>query len=167
MPDLRLLLQGAGQRRAFALVEPRQQVRLAIIMLSITALFVALALANSYSAFAPMLRSAVMAAPEVWSQDLMAQAGLYLVVTVALVVLYAAAMVGASIAFVSQMAGPLIAIRRHARSLQMGRYSSRIHLRAGDSFYGEIADQLNALAEALERGGPAPGERGEEAREAA
>ncbi|MDP6977149.1 MAG: hypothetical protein QF570_00930 [Myxococcota bacterium] len=165
MSDLQQLIRTFGQRRAFALVEPRQQARLALSMLAITAVFVVLAVANSYSAFAPILQRAVTAAPEVWAQDLMAQAGLYLVVTLSLAVLYAAAMVGASIAFVSQVMGPLTAIRRHARSLKMGRYSSRVQLRAGGHrLYGEIAEQFNELAEELERQGTPPPE---EVREAA
>ncbi len=165
MSDLHQLIRNIGQRRAFAFVEPRQQLRLALTMLAITAVFVVLAVANSYSAFAPMLQRAVIAAPEVWAQDLMAQAGLYLVVALSLAVLYAAAIVGASIAFVSQVMGPLTAIHRHARSLKMGRYSSRIHLRAGgDRLYGEVAEQLNELAEELENHGPP---RTEQVREAA
>lgn len=156
MPDLRLLLQNVGQRRMFALVEPREQIRLALIMLTITTLFLVLAIGNGYLAFAPMLKRAVSAAPEVWERDFVAQTGLYLVVTVAIAVIYAAAMIGASIAFVSQIAGPLIAIRRHVRALKAGRYTSRIHLRAGTKLYGEIADSLNELAESLERSGPPP-----------
>lgn len=139
-----------GQRRTFGLVDPGSQIRLALTMLAITGVFLVLGLLNSYSAFAPMLDRAVAAAPEVWGQDLLAQAGLYLVVTLALAFLYAAAMIGASIAFVHRVTGPVVALRRHARSLKMGRYASRITLRNGEKLYEELAQHLNELAETLQ-----------------
>ena len=150
MLDIRALASKLGQRRAFALGEPRRQVRLASTMLVITGIFLLLALFNGYSAFAAMLTRALDVAPEVWGDDLAAQAGLYLTVTAALAVLYAVAMIGASIAFVHQMAGPLTALQRHARSLRQGCYSSRIHLRGADPLYDDLAKQLNELAEALQ-----------------
>lgn len=150
MLDIRALTSKLGQRRAFALVEPRRQIRLASTMLVITGIFLLFALVNGYSAFAPMLSRALDAAPEVWGNDLAAQAGLYMTVTAALAVLYAAAMIGASIAFVHQMAGPLTALRRHALALKQGCYTSRIHLRGGDPLYDDLAKQLNELAKALQ-----------------
>ncbi len=153
MFDIRGVVLKLGQRRAFALVEPRQQLRLALTMLAITTAFLLLALVNSYSAFAPILDRAVSAAPEVWGADLFGQAGLYMIVTLALAVLYTAAMVGASIAFVHRVAGPLTAVRRHARALKMGRYTSRIQLRSGDHLYEDLAQNLNELAEELQKEG--------------
>ena len=46
--------------------------------------------------------------------------------------------------------GPVVPIVRHIKNLAEGDYSSRIHLRSGDSM-NEIADALNELAETLSK----------------
>ena len=53
-----------SKRRTFGLADPPQQFRLAMTLLGITCLFLVLAVGNSYSAFAPLLSSALVAAPD-------------------------------------------------------------------------------------------------------
>lgn len=75
-----------------------------------------------------------------------------LVVSIALGIGYAIAMIGVSVAFVNRMAGPMVALNRHARALKSGRFNSRVQLRGGGGVHAELAQHLNELAIALEGG---------------
>ena len=55
-----------------------------------------------------------------------------------------------SILFTHRLVGPTFAFRRHIRSLAEGNYQVRTFLRKGDAFI-EVADELNNLAEVLEK----------------
>jgi hypothetical protein len=139
-----------SERRTFGLGDPRQQFVLAVIVLGITSLFLALAVGNSYAAYGSLLNSTVAIAPQDLGSDLVAQTRNYVVVSSALLIGYALAMIGASIAFVHRVSGPLVAVRRHVHALKMGRYSSRVTLRGIGGLHSELACQLNELAVVLE-----------------
>lgn len=139
-----------SQRRMFALADPRQQFVLAITVLGITGVFLALAVGNSYAAYASLVNSAIAAAPVDLGSDLVAQTRNFLVVSSALAIGYTLAMIGASIAFVHHVAGPLVAVHRHIHALRMGRYTSRVRLRGAGGLHAELANQLNELAVTLE-----------------
>ncbi len=68
---------------------------------------------------------------------------LLLAVYVVLVVLLATV-------YTHRMIGPMFPIMRHVKALQDGFYSRRVKLRESDCFQ-ELADELNALAETLEK----------------
>ncbi|MGB5717569.1 MAG: hypothetical protein WBN81_10790 [Gammaproteobacteria bacterium] len=72
------------------------------------------------------------------SMSLLLLAG-YIVMMVVLVAVYT-----------HRMIGPVLPIMRHVKALQEGFYSHRVKLRRYDSFQ-ELADELNALAETLEK----------------
>lgn len=55
-----------------------------------------------------------------------------------------------SIVYTHHLIGPAVAFRRHVQNLHKKEYSSRVHLRKGDSFV-ELANDLNSLAEKLEK----------------
>ena len=57
-----------------------------------------------------------------------------------------------SIVFTHRLVGPTVAFRRHIRALSEGLYNSRITLRKNDAF-SEVAEDLNHLAEVLEKKG--------------
>ena len=139
------------QRRTFGATSPRQQIRLAVTVLGITGLFMALAAGNSYAAYSSMLNTAVSMTPESWVDDVIAQTRIYTVVSSTLAVGYFLAIIGASVAFVHRVVGPLVALRRHVHELERGRYRSRVNLRGGGGgVLAEFADQLNDLAATLE-----------------
>jgi len=50
--------------------------------------------------------------------------------------------------FTHRLVGPMVAFRRHVRSLREGSYNAKTSLRAGDDFLG-FADELNALSDTL------------------
>jgi hypothetical protein len=59
-----------------------------------------------------------------------------------------------SILYTHRMVGPTYAFRRHLKSLLEGRYEVRTFLRKHDAFT-EVANDLNALADHLQRGATA------------
>ncbi len=73
---------------------------------------------------------------------------------VAVVLTYLVVNVAVSVFFTHRLVGPTIAFRRHIQALKQKRYQSRIVLRKRDAFK-EVADDLNQLAQSLEREGSA------------
>lgn len=57
-----------------------------------------------------------------------------------------------SVVYTHRLVGPTVAFRRHIRALSEGLYKSRITLRKNDAF-AEVAEDLNRLAEVLEKKG--------------
>jgi hypothetical protein len=66
-------------------------------------------------------------------------------------IVYLILTVGISVLYTHRLVGPTYAFRRHIRNLKNGNYSSRVMLRKHDAF-AEVAEDLNELAEHLERG---------------
>lgn len=67
-----------------------------------------------------------------------------------LLVVYTVMMVVMITVYTHRMIGPTLPIMRHIRALKDGFYSQRVRLRRYDCFQ-EMADELNKLAEALEK----------------
>jgi methyl-accepting chemotaxis protein len=67
-----------------------------------------------------------------------------------LLVVYTVMMVVLITVYTHRMIGPTLPIMRHIRALKDGFYSQRVRLRRYDCFQ-EMADELNKLAEALEK----------------
>jgi uncharacterized membrane protein len=63
---------------------------------------------------------------------------------------YAVLMVLLAMVYTHRMIGPTLPIMRHVKALQDGFYSHRVKLRHYDCLQ-ELADELNALAETLEK----------------
>lgn len=78
---------------------------------------------------------------------------------VALSLVFILSTVFVSVLYTHRLVGPTYAFRRHLKALREGRYEVRTALRKDDAFV-EVAEELNALSETLERarGGahPAP-----------
>jgi hypothetical protein len=146
---VRLPFQTSG-RRAFRLVEPRQQARLTTWMLGISAAFVALAIGNSYAAYGSLMDSLFASAPKIFGPEFVLQTRHYVVVSSVLVGGYAFAMMAACIAFVQRLAGPLVAFERQVDALRRGDYRARVCLRDGSGSHARLAQKLNSLASDLE-----------------
>jgi methyl-accepting chemotaxis protein len=67
-----------------------------------------------------------------------------------LLVVYTVMMVVMITVYTHRMIGPTLPIMRHIRALKDGFYSQRVKLRRYDCFQ-ELADELNQLAETLEK----------------
>jgi len=67
-----------------------------------------------------------------------------------LLAVYAVLMVVLATVYTHRMIGPMRPITRHVKALKDGFYSHRVKLRRHDCFQ-ELADELNVLAETLEK----------------
>lgn len=154
---------GAGQNQRNTrnyLLKPMVQVRLGLYSIIIGVLFAAGTLGVLYAA---LIRTMTLLlglidekteATRIISQQF-EQAAIYLVV---LSVVFVVSTVSVSILYTHRLVGPTYAFRRHLRALREGRYEVRTMLRKNDAFT-EVADDLNLLAEELQRSaaGPKPG----------
>jgi len=135
------------------LLQPLLQVKLGLYSIFLSFLFGATTTFLLYSNFANFVDAVVQLTDveddvkdlflEYWSSTrlwIVGCAAAYLATTIAV-----------SIIFTHRLVGPTVAFRRHLRSLREGRYQSRTFLRKGDAF-SEVADELNLLSEALEKG---------------
>ena len=82
------------------------------------------------------------------------QTGNFVEALIMLLIGYVLLMTGITTIYTHRMIGPTITIKRHVRALKKGIYSSRISLRRRDEFK-DLAEELNELAEILEKYRPA------------
>ena len=143
-------------RRSIRLLNPEVQLRLSWHVLAVSAVFgIALAWQTSV-AFTDLYAMIVSEVPRSFAEEVRAQAKAYLWVSGALVVGYVLAMVATCLVHTHQLVGPIVALRRQARSLIRGHYHRRLELRKGDTPFQAIAEDLNELADLLERGQALP-----------
>jgi signal transduction histidine kinase len=71
-------------------------------------------------------------------------------ITLLVLFVYAALVVAITSIYTHRLLGPMIPIARHLKALKEGFYSHRLKLRKKDALQ-ELADQLNELAEILEK----------------
>lgn len=147
---------GGGQNQRNTrnyLLKPMVQVRLGLYSIVLGVLFAAGTLGVLYAALdrTTMLLLGLIdekaEATRIISQQF-EQAAIYLVV---LSVVFVVSTVSVSILYTHRLVGPTYAFRRHLRALREGRYEVRTMLRKNDAFT-EVADDLNLLAEELQRG---------------
>lgn len=135
------------------LLKPMVQVRLGLYSIVIGVLFAAGTLGVLYAALdrtLTLLLSLISEKDEAHRiiEQQFEQAALYLVV---LCVVFVVSTVSVSILYTHRLVGPTYAFRRHLKALRDGRYEVRTMLRKHDAFT-EVADDLNLLAEELQRG---------------
>ncbi len=144
----------AQTRRRFKslLIKPELQLRLPVYLLVVTVIFACASWIVLHIAF-DGLYGFVFEQGNIGEQvgDVLRH-HIRIVVTVStlLIVMYVLLTIGLSIAYLHKLIGPSIAFKRHIRALNDGNYSSRILLRQNDAF-GEMANELNDLAETLEK----------------
>ena len=109
-----------------------------------------LLLGNVYFQQTYMSMLATSTQPDYLQEVISRQAHEFKLLSALLLVVYAALVVAVTIIFTHRLIGPTLPIRRHIRALQDGLYSHRVKLRTHDGLQ-ELADDLNDLAEALEK----------------
>lgn len=134
------------------LLKPAFQLKLPlyILLLSIAFLLLGLLLGNVYFQQTYMSMLATSTQPDYLQEVISRQAHEFKLLSALLLVVYAALVVAVTIIFTHRLIGPTLPIRRHIRALQDGLYSHRVKLRTHDGLQ-ELADDLNDLAEALEK----------------
>ncbi|MDH3519042.1 MAG: hypothetical protein OEM49_01175 [Myxococcales bacterium] len=146
----------AQQRRRTInlLLQPALQLKLPIFLLVVTLAFTALQLVHIYVAYNQLYDTVLKEAgqPPFLEDLLREQTKDFLEVTVELAFAYILVVLAFSVSYAHRMIGPTVAFRRHVEALKNGDYRSRIALRKRDAF-GDLADDLNELADILERDG--------------
>lgn len=134
------------------LLKPAFQLKLPlyILLLSIAFLLLGLLLGNVYFQQTYMSMLATSTQPDYLQEVISRQAHEFKLLSALLLVVYAALVVAITTIFTHRLIGPTLPIRRHIRALQDGLYSHRVKLRVHDGLQ-ELADDLNDLAEALEK----------------
>jgi len=134
------------------LLQPVLQFRLSFYNILLTAFFATVLILVIYSSFARVyelvldltnLRDEMR---EILNQHVIATS----VWLAAVVVVYMISNLLITVVITHKMVGPTVAFRRHIRNLVDGNFQSRVNLRQGDAFT-EVADDLNFLAETLEK----------------
>jgi ABC-type Fe3+ transport system permease subunit len=134
------------------LLQPLLQFKLGLYNILLTAFFATVLILVIYMSFARVyelvleltnLRDEVR---EILNQQVFANS-LWLA---GVVVVYMISNLLITVVITHKMVGPTVAFRRHIRNLVDGNFQSRVNLRNGDAFT-EVADDLNFLAETLEK----------------
>ena len=139
-------MPGSRRRAVNLSLQPGLQLRLPLLIFAITAAFCVLFGAHVQQAYGSMLELAV---DEPWLQTSISEQGeSFVIVSAAIAIGYIVTVFVACLTYAHRLLGPLVPIRRRLEGMKNGDYSSRIYLREGD-LYGEIADDLNELAQLL------------------
>ncbi|UCE85532.1 MAG: hypothetical protein JSU66_14515 [Deltaproteobacteria bacterium] len=153
-----------SRRRPFnLLLRPALQLKLPVYVVLVTLGFAFVWGLQGYVAYERLLTSALehTVAAESLKNVLWFQTLDFLTASVAISIVYVVVVMVVCALYAHKMIGPTVAFRRQIAAIKRGDYAHRIALRKGDAF-GDVADDLNALAEALEKGetfegsGPAP-----------
>jgi len=142
----------AHRARTKVLLEPGLQLKLPLILLTVTLVYSAFQIWHSNFAFSALFADIVTEAGEpAYLMNLIGEQSrtfLELAIVVAIAHLLVVGVLSAT--YAHRMIGPVVAFRRHIEALKNGDYGSRVQLRQGDAFR-EMSDDLNELAELLQR----------------
>jgi HAMP domain-containing protein len=139
-------------RKAYnLLLRPAFQLKLPlyILLLSMAFLVLGVLFGNLYFQQTYMSALATSTQPD-YLQDVIArQTHEFKLLSLLLLAVYAALVTVITAIYTHRLIGPTLPIRRHIKALRDGLYSHRVRLRKHDGLQ-DLADELNALASALE-----------------
>ena len=139
------------RRRSVGLILPKEQLKLPLFLSITTIGFASLFALQSYLAFGRLYAMTLSVAPISFEELIREQLGDFAIVTCVIAVAYMAVMLTVSIAFLHRMMGPTIALRRQIRELRRGNYGSRVAMRSTEVTFSELGNEINDLAETLEK----------------
>ncbi len=147
--DLRAIATLAGRRRLVDLrFRPGLQLKLPALLLAVTFTFSLLFVAHANEAYGKLLEAGL---DDVFlralGQEIRSD---FVVVSAAIAVAYAVAVIGICLAGTHRILGPIVALRRHLEDIKRGDYSTSIQLRAGHPLSG-VAMDLNEVSRILQR----------------
>jgi len=134
------------------LLKPALQLKLAlyVLLLSLTFVLVTVLFGKLYfeQTFVTLIENTTQA--EYIQAVITRQIHSFKSLSLLLLAVYAVLMVVLAMVYTHRMIGPMLPITRHVKALKDGFYGHRVKLRRHDCFQ-ELADELNALAETLEK----------------
>jgi hypothetical protein len=142
---------GDYRTRTHVLLNPALQLKLPLVVLVVTLVYVAFQVGHSYYAFNDLFSDVFTEAgkPAFLEDLIQQQTATFIEVAAEVTIAYLLLVAGLSITYVHRMVGPMVAFRRHIEALKNGDFRSRVRLRKGDAFLYLVKD-LNELAEILE-----------------
>ena len=134
------------------LIRPGFQLKLPLYILLLTLSFVGLTLllGNLYleQAYVTMIENTTQS--EYLQQVITEQIAAFKMISLVILFVYAVLVIVITSVYTHRLLGPMIPIARHLKALKEGFYSHRLCLRKKDALH-ELADQMNELAEVLEK----------------
>jgi methyl-accepting chemotaxis protein len=134
------------------LLKPALQLKLAlyVLLLSLTFVLVTVLFGKLYfeQTFVTLIENTTQA--EYIQAVITRQIHSFKSLSLLLLAVYTVLMVVLAMVYTHRMIGPMLPITRHVKALKDGFYGHRVKLRRHDCFQ-ELADELNALAETLEK----------------
>ena len=140
-----------SRRQTLRLPKPNVQLKLPIFLLLFTLAFGVLMAWHTHAAYERIYTTAMSNVAPSIREDLSDQTRDFAVVSGALLGGYALVVLGFCIAYTHYLIGPTIALQRQARRLRSGDFSARTQLRRTDVVFTELAGDLNAVAELLQK----------------
>jgi hypothetical protein len=138
-------------RRAVRVLEPGVQLRLPAYLLGATLVFVGAFAWNGWSAFQRLVELTLVDSPDIFIGTVWEQTRSFLVVSGVILIAYLAVVAAVCLAHSHLLLGPRVALLRHVEALKNGDFGSRVMLRRRDRAFRELAQDLNDLAQMLER----------------
>lgn len=146
---------GRERRRSLRLHKPGFQLKPAVAVLAVTAVFLVLLGLSAAGGFLRPLEALFVDQPPSLAALLSKAAEDFAIVTTVTSLGYVLCIVAICVVYSQRVFGPAVAIRRQIEALKNGDYAARVHLRDGDAFR-DIETDLNELAEILEANAKSP-----------
>ena len=138
------------QRRSIRVVEPVAQIRVPVILVTLTAIFVSAFAWNSHAAYERLIDLTLAQTQAAFRGTVSDQTGDFMIVSFALLGGYLAAVAGICLSYTHHLIGPRVAMIRQIAALKRGDYSARVFVRESDLVFREMARDLNELAHILQ-----------------
>lgn len=138
------------QRRSIRVLEPVAQIRLPVILVTLTAIFVSAFAWNSHAAYERLIDLTLAQTQDAFRGTVSDQTSDFLIVSFALLGGYLVAVAGICLAYTHHLIGPRVAMIRQIAALKRGDYSARVFLRESDLVFRDMARDLNELAHILQ-----------------
>lgn len=140
-----------SRRQTIRLPKPIVQLKLPLFLLLLTLFFGVLMAWHTHVAYERIYTTTMTTVSPSIQEDLYEQTADFLVVSGALLGGYALVVLGFCLAYTHQLIGPTVALHRQVRKLRSGDFTARTNLRRSDAVFTDLAGDLNAVAELLQK----------------
>jgi hypothetical protein len=140
-----------SRRQSIRLPQPAAQLKLPLVLLSLTLAFGAFMAWHTHAAYDQIYATTMSGISPTLQETIQAQTADFLVVASVILGGYVLVVLGVCIGYTHSLIGPLVALQRQAQQLRGGDFSARTKLRKSDSVFAKLATDLNAVAEMLEK----------------
>jgi nitrate/nitrite-specific signal transduction histidine kinase len=140
-----------SRRQTLRLPKPAVQLKLPLLLLAVTLVFGAIMAWHTHAAYERFFATTLSSVSDSFQEDVQKQTADYAVASAAILGGYALMVLGLCIGYTHSLIGPTVALQRQVRKLRNGDYTARTRLRRSDTVFTELAGDLNAVAEMLQK----------------